>query len=51
MKKLVSLLVLAVLLGFLVVTQLAKQTPKSKEKASARSLTEYREVAQKPSDG
>jgi hypothetical protein len=50
MKKLFALLVLAALLAVFVVTQLAKQTPKSKEKASTRSLTEYRDVARKPSD-
>ena len=50
MKKLFALLVLVALLAVLVVTQLATQTPKSKEKASTRSLTEYRDVARKPSD-
>jgi len=50
MKKLFALLVLAALLAVFVVTQLTKQTPKSKQKASTRSLTEYRDVARKPSD-
>ncbi len=50
MKKLFVLLVLLATFGALVLRQLTKSTPKAEAKASARSLTDYREVARKPSD-
>jgi hypothetical protein len=49
MKKLFALVILILLAVVAFMTQVAKPTPKSRERAASRSLTEYREVARKPS--